>query len=201
MEYNYYEIGTRIRELRKKEKISQEKLIEKLADLNIPIARNRISSIENGERESFSIEFLMGICKIFQCDMGYLLGEYVEKTRNVHEICEKTGLSEIAVEKIIFWNKVDDRRSRWSSYISSILESAEVENLLGDISEIMGSSKLEARAVIKNEPNLAIEQIELGMARLWSVSRTFTDIIEEISKSERIKEGEKYDEKTTKCKR
>lgn len=102
MEYNFTEIGARIRTLRKEVKLTQDKFIEKLEDLGIPFSRNRLSSIENGTQRSFSLEFLMGVCEIFQCDMGYLLGEYDEKTRSIHDICEAIGLSEDAVNKLYY---------------------------------------------------------------------------------------------------
>ena len=59
------------------------------------------------------------------------------------------------------------------------------------ISQILGFSKLEAKAINENDANLALDVIDMQTARLWYISKTFTDIIEDIEHNERLKDGVK----------
>ncbi len=62
--------------------------------------RDTLSRWESGL--SFpSLYWLDRLCDIFDCDLGYLLGEYPEKHRITAEVCEVTGLSEECVEELI----------------------------------------------------------------------------------------------------
>lgn len=105
MEYSLYKIGSRIADLRKEKGMSQEKFIEKLNhDYGFAIGRNKLSKIENGGDivlgVDISFEFLRCVASIFDCDIGYLIGEYQEKKLEVHQICEYTGLSEEVVAEL-----------------------------------------------------------------------------------------------------
>lgn len=102
MEYNFIEIGQRIRRMRKEQGWSQDAFINQLNAVFLPISRNRIVKIEKGDEYAFSLDFLMASCKVFGCDIGYLMGEYGEcKTRDNQFIHEETGLSEAAVLRLV----------------------------------------------------------------------------------------------------
>lgn len=116
MKYNYSEIGERIRKLRKIAGLNQEDYIETLRGHGVVIARNRLSSIENGVKEAFSLELLIAVCEIHDCDMGFLLGEYTETTRDTHEICEATGLSEKAF-RVLCFEKENCRIQKFNSLL------------------------------------------------------------------------------------
>ena len=99
MKYNLYKIGNKIRKIREEAAITQETLAG-----DFHISRNTLSKIENGEekdsRPQLTLEFLLKFSKRFNCDIGYLLGEYDESKQEAHEICSATGLSENALYKI-----------------------------------------------------------------------------------------------------
>lgn len=100
------EIGRRIREQRKDEKrMSQDEFAEKLTMLLgcEDIAQNTISDWERGKSIP-PLDRLLAMSKIFECDCGYLLGDYKTKTHNSLEICQKTGLSEKSVQHLCFEN-------------------------------------------------------------------------------------------------
>ena len=104
MNYNnetFLEFGVRVKAERKRCNYSQEAFIEELANRGVRISRNRLSGIENGKREDFDLEMWIAICDIFKCDMGYLLGEYEETTRNKAFLCQQTGLSEKALDFLL----------------------------------------------------------------------------------------------------
>ena len=102
MKYNFCEIGERIRQMRKKKFSNQDAFIEELREkYKVPIGRNKVSAIENGEQGQFTLPFLLACCDIFDCDMGYLLGEYGDcKTRDSQFIHEQTNLSELSISRI-----------------------------------------------------------------------------------------------------
>lgn len=182
MEYNSRIIGAKIRNARKSKGLSQEAFIGKLRnDYSFAIGRNTLIKIENGDKIDFSFDFLLYTSRICDCDIGCLLGEYEETKQDSHFICSTTGLSEKAVQNLITWNQADDRRKKWSKYVSEILTHTETENLLGQISNLCGSRYVECKAVWElNNKEYALEEIDYQMARLWMISRTFTDIAESI---------------------
>lgn len=103
MKYDFDKIGKRLQKERKEQKMSQDDLMERLKKEGVYIGRNKLSAIENGKADisGFDLNFLFKLCIIFNCDIGYLLCEYDTKHHVTADICENTGLSENAVEKII----------------------------------------------------------------------------------------------------
>ena len=102
MEYNYQEIGDRIREKRKELHYNQDEFLEILKENGIHISRNTLSKIESGilPPEKFSISLLTTMCELFNCDIGYLLGEYTQRTRKEKVIQEEIHLSDKAISNI-----------------------------------------------------------------------------------------------------
>ena len=107
MEYDFVEIGERIRTMRKKRFSNQDDFISALGDDGLPIGRNKLSAIENGEQSQFTLPFLLACCKMFNCDMGHLLGEYDCKTRDIQFIHDETGLSEESISFLRYEKKLD----------------------------------------------------------------------------------------------
>lgn len=111
----------RIRGKRKSLPLSQEGLLEKLSLRNVDIGRNRLSKIENGVRKGFGLEPLIAMCSVFNCDLGYLMGDYSEKTKDTHDMCNMTGLTEDALWVLIDTKKRADAESAqgWSDTMYS----------------------------------------------------------------------------------
>ena len=103
MKYNIMEIGSRIREERKKLGVNQTQFIEMLAERDVSICRNTLSDMENGKcADCLRIDFLVACCNIFNCDMGYILHDdtYTCRTRETSEICNATGLAPEAIKTL-----------------------------------------------------------------------------------------------------
>lgn len=100
MKYNYKKIGQRIKDTRKAAGYSQNSLIDALRDNQIPVGRNTLSSMENGDFTAFSFQVLSGISNLCNCEIGYLLCEYDCKTFDNSQIHEKTGLSDDAINTL-----------------------------------------------------------------------------------------------------
>jgi transcriptional regulator with XRE-family HTH domain len=97
MKYDLKALGERIQRTRKEMKISQHEVAE-----HINRKREYISRIETGKTEP-DLTDLVGMCDLFHCELGFLLGEpeYKAKTHAVTDICRVTGLSQKAVDNII----------------------------------------------------------------------------------------------------
>lgn len=52
------------------------------------------------EQRSPGPEWIPALLDVFDCDVGYLFGEYEERTKDAADVCGITGLSEAAVEKL-----------------------------------------------------------------------------------------------------
>lgn len=77
---------------------TQEELSEML-----DISRDTLSKWENGHRLP-DIEQLQKICKIFNCDTDYMLGNISERSHDIRRMMNKTGLSEITIQLLEDWN-------------------------------------------------------------------------------------------------
>lgn len=94
MKYSNEVIGSRIRQSRKECGLTQEVLADRLN-----VTRRPIGEWEKGNTLP-ELSLLLNMCAIFDCEMGYLLGEHEEKTRVATDICKETGLTENAVQII-----------------------------------------------------------------------------------------------------
>jgi len=106
MKYDAKVIGKRIREARIAAGFkSQKELAEKLY-LSLD-SRTSVSAWENGKRIP-TLEYLMQMCKIFQCELGYLLCEHNCKTKEATDIQGVTGLSEKSINLL---NAINNRQT------------------------------------------------------------------------------------------
>ena len=135
MIYDNVKIGERIREERKKlflSKMERENINQALEDegdegledrgdkvgvnqddfatiLRVK-SKDTISDWENGKRVPPLNKMLL-MCKFFDCELGYLLGEYDCKTRAASDIQNITGLSEETINVLIKLHKASKRPS------------------------------------------------------------------------------------------
>ena len=96
-------IGERIKKNRKPLKLTQTELLAK-----VYLSEKSVASLrkwERGERLP-DLDTLARMAELFDCDMGYLLGDYEESNFSSHKVCEYTGLSEQALENISSLKKV-----------------------------------------------------------------------------------------------
>ena len=84
---------------------------------------------------------LAKMCELFNCDLGYLTGEYDCKTRIATDICKETGLSVEAVEEL---HSVKERFEKHSNHldVSFPIKIELVNYLILNINEIVESIDL-----------------------------------------------------------
>lgn len=98
MKYDYQKIGKRIKQERLEAKIkSQGALADKLGYSER--TRQTIAKWEKGEAVP-ELDYLLRMCELFDCELGYLLCEYDCKTREITDIHDTTGLSQNAIKNI-----------------------------------------------------------------------------------------------------
>ena len=93
------EFRKRLANERKRAKLTQEALADKLNELGYGKGQSAISEWEKKDRLP-DIETIFALSKIFGCDCGYLLGDYEERTHDATAICQATGLSEETVNTL-----------------------------------------------------------------------------------------------------
>ena len=74
--------------------------LEALANA-IGTTRQTIARWERGEGVEITLNMLLKLCNLFDCELGYLLCEFDCKTRLKTDIQEETGLIEPAVKSLI----------------------------------------------------------------------------------------------------
>ena len=102
-EARYDELRARLSKERKKAKLTQEMLAEKLNELGYGKDQSAISDWENGKRQ-IPLDAVFALSCIFGCDCGYLLGDYTERIHDSSSICSATGLSEETVNTLCNMN-------------------------------------------------------------------------------------------------
>ena len=98
MNYSLEKIGSRIKAERKALGLSQGELAEK-CNLRAS-SRQTVGAWEQGNLLP-SVPDLLRLCSLFDCELGYLLGEYDRKTRQATDIFLETGLSADAVTSLL----------------------------------------------------------------------------------------------------
>jgi transcriptional regulator with XRE-family HTH domain len=91
--------GERIKACRRSMHLTQKELLDKLF-----LSQSSVGSLrawERGERLP-DTDTLARMCQLFDCDFGFLIGDYPEKKRDVADVRKITGLSAEAVNTICF---------------------------------------------------------------------------------------------------
>lgn len=140
MEYKPEEIGKLIKVERKKHNLTQEDLGKKLDNMT----GKQISNYEHGKPMP-PMEVLLKICKIFDCELGYILGEkdYSQGTKLKTIISNETGLNIEAINAIIRITGTERSCINWGyesekyrRILSSLLITKEFTNFIIALSEL-----------------------------------------------------------------
>ena len=127
MEYKFEDIGKRIKEERKKAGFkSQDALIDALNKEGFYIGRNKLSDIEQGKTSHYDFDLLVKMCELFKCEISYLLCEEPIKMKDAKVLCDLTGLSPEAVNRLIDYKNrlflAPNESVPKSEFISQMLE-------------------------------------------------------------------------------
>lgn len=128
--YNIEKIANRIKAERNRLNLSQEYIANYLHYSD----RRTVANWEKGKTTP-SLEDLLSLCNLFDCEIGYLLCEHDTKQRATTDVSNITGLSNHAVEQIQYWNSTGD----YIQMLNTILTSPNFDNLLYHAKEYMSA--------------------------------------------------------------
>lgn len=160
--YDDKKIGGRIKQARKERKLSQDAVGQ-----SCNRSRQLVSNWEKGDLSSLSIGDLTALSNLFECDMGFLLGEHETKRRVVADIQEKINLSERAIIALI------DMKQRQipTEVLSSILVQPLVSQWLDQIYRIA----CEKEVCSQLEKMEKAEKATMDNPRLTALARSAID--------------------------
>lgn len=140
MRYDYSKIGERLKKERKEYGFkSHDALCEYLKENNYrSFKRQTISKWEQG-KECPPLDVLLTLCKLYNCELGYLLCEYDCKIKENSDIQEITGLSEKNIEYLKNKKKKDPK---YINSINLLLSSDNFDNTLYYLTEYIEKTKL-----------------------------------------------------------
>lgn len=180
MEYNYSDIGERIKKLRKQRGWSQDQLIEILGTKS-SIGRNTLSAIENGNAKHFELSLLTAMCEVFECEMSYLLCEHGDcKTKDLQFIHDMTGLSESSIQFLSTIKALPEM-----SHVIALLDDLILDrdgDGINTLTQIAGTAH--AIMSLRNAIPLGSLQANINFAGLnWTCQNSFMQFIERHTKT------------------
>ena len=123
-EYDFIEIGKKISSERAGMSLSQEELGKRLN-----YTRQTIASWEKA-RSYPTLNDLFKLCKIFNCELSYLLCEADCKTKDIQGIHDYTGLTEAAIKKLSSLEVIGVPDYIVKEILSQIIVSSHFEDLI-----------------------------------------------------------------------
>ena len=128
-DYNWERIGQRIKEERKDANLTQQELMAKIGRSGE--SYRELGKWENGKAKP-QLSDILELCKVFDCEIGYLLCEYSCKSKIATDIQDVTGLSEEAIKKLKMLNSLaTEADDSPVAYIAPIMsERLEIINIL-----------------------------------------------------------------------
>lgn len=219
MKIDYKKMGDRVLKLRKEKDYSQGKLSAILEDeYYINCSRQRISNIEHGNNNKIDLSLLEALSDIFNCDIGYLIGEIEEHTQENKYICDRLNISEKAADNIKaccqgenkdIFNALCEHDNLFNVVVPAIQEciNVVVSNSTVEYRILFEAEKLdeEQLSILENKANemaaeynnkaVEFSYIDAGIYKL-SVESTqiYKNIIEEVSEPIIKANNKKYEE-------
>lgn len=148
----------------------------------------------------FTLPQLIKLSEILECDLGFLLGEYEERSRMNHELREHFGLSEKALENIekysknipwhCDWLKSSEQPTSISTEINPILESSRFYTFAHKLAEY--KRRLGAYKANPGKGEERKEKIEKCKLARYEVSAMLERILIDIEKTEGFKNFDRY---------
>lgn len=220
MKLNAKIIGERLRALRKEKGYNQTELTRILEEeYYINHKRAYIGRIERGEDKALlDLPLLEALSDIFNCDIGYLIGEIEEHTQENKYICDRLNISEKAADNIKaccqgenkdIFNALCENDNLFNVVVPAIQEciNVVVSNSTVEYRILFEAEKLdeEQLSILENKANemaaeynnkaVEFSYIDAGIYKL-SVESTqiYKNIIEEVSEPIIKANNKKYEE-------
>lgn len=129
------QIGCRIKTERERLKLKPQDFLQKI--YKSPSSHKTLTAWENGERLP-DLDSLALMADIFGCDIGYLLCDYDETTRDGADVANITGLSTAAINNLVTAKSISEigKLFSWDGIIG--ISNIKEETPIGVISSLVG---------------------------------------------------------------
>lgn len=171
-------MAQRIKTIRKENGLTQEEFAERIGAV-----RETVGTWERAQKP-IGFDFVMAICREFDCDSDYIIGRIEEKTHDAKGIHALTGLSEKAITKLMKWNKAKDRSHLWVKYLSQMIENKHFDVMMGDITKLVSSAKCWIKALKMGKQSYMEEEKESYNSSLYALNKDIAEIADTIAKQE-----------------
>ena len=141
--YSVSKTASIMKETRKE--MGREYTQEKMAELLKLKNRQSYANFENGYTLP-NWEQILELCNIFECDIGYLIGEHITKRRVNADVQEVTGLSEIAITKL----KAMNGGNKWTRQTDTLNQIIACDKFGGLIGAMAGFAQEDEHAVVSD---------------------------------------------------
>ena len=143
------------------------------------VDRSLVRSWENEKKPVLPrLDNLLAMCKLFDCDLDYLIGRIDEPTHDIAFIHNETGLSTAAIKKLNAYG----HGSRSVMMISKIIEHNDLDYLLDRIYQLIDEN---TRKEVEKYHNALLEMQKVEANRKWLQFTMFEDmfpVIDEVLK-------------------
>ena len=136
----------------------------------VGLSNQTYNNLENG-LGSLRVEHLHKIAEYCGCDMGYLLCDYDNRTREVTDICEATGLSEEAVNVLI---GIEESKSKNLKDLSDLFPEEEIDRYSNTTDVRNIQKKLEIHSIFTE----LLENIIIGYRKDKYFNLLYADLLE-----------------------
>lgn len=200
-------IGSRIRDMRKKHNLTQTRLAEEIDrlcnddDKESFMSQSTVSGWENGTTLP-PLSKLLALASIFDCDVSYLLCDYDEEKKEVSDVSKLTGLSEASLRRIIFeifmvgeLDKLAGRENGIAKTLNNLFTSSsfwEIIRLLDGYVRCTDTSTSRAASIshelnLLNHGTVAPEMSKDVIG--FRLQREFTDLLSELDRINEVSEN------------
>lgn len=200
-------IGERIEDLIKYNEIDAKTLVDRINEKHSKaISEPTMSDIINNVNKAYSYKYFVYIAEYFDVSVDYLLGlkkdSFSPKEQEIEFVCNYTGLSKKAIEKIVNYKNHSEANTvpLFSSQLeplNKILETNDIDDLLMFISRYFYKKekygKQDASSIVNIysilNQNSKPTEYELQAIELFNAQNLFSNMIERIGKEYEQKKG------------
>ncbi|MCD8192738.1 MAG: helix-turn-helix domain-containing protein [Oscillospiraceae bacterium] len=180
-------IGARLKVERKRAELSQAQILETLGYASTSTKTWR--SWERGEALP-DVQTFARMSDLFDCDVGYLLADYDERTHVSADVVASTGLSSGGVERLrVFAENPDIGANGYAlELLSFLLESGQIIQMAGDAERVV-STQEQIDALRREIEKIPEHSIDDRSESAWTDGGKKTKLLDGITQLKNIQDG------------
>lgn len=180
MNYNEIVIGERIKAARCKPFNGSDGFSQSGLAIALGLDSTSRTTIRKWERGEVlpSLEYLLKMCELFGCELGYLLGEHELPTRAATDIQQQTGLSLKAIEHL---HITQNSHSELTPVLNLILEEPFFFEFLNEIGKYIGAAK--ATSIVNGVQGELLHQNEISLGHIEDFEYEYANKLSMIARS------------------